>query len=85
MMKAILGPALGGLAAGAIALVATAQSRAPERAFPTVQSTGSPYAITVADTRDASEATTGAPTLVQCEPQQEAVLRRTLVAGREIA
>jgi hypothetical protein len=41
--------------------------------------------LTVADTRGVSAATTNAPTLVQCEPQQEALLRRSFVSGREVA
>lgn len=85
MMKAILGSALGGLAAGAVALVASAQGRAPDSAWPNTQPVASPYAMTVADTRTANAATTNAPTLVQCEPYQEAVLRRNIVAGREVA
>lgn len=85
MMKAILGSALGGLAAGAVALVASAQGRAPESPWPTAQPVNAPYAMTVADTRAANAATTHAPTLVQCEPHQEAVLRRNVVAGREVA
>ena len=50
-----------------------------------MQAATAPYAMTVADTRGVSAATTDAPTLVQCEPQQEAVLRRSFVAGREVA
>jgi hypothetical protein len=84
MMKAILGSALGGLAAGAVALVASAQGRAPDSAWPTPQSTTAPYAMTVAETR-LNAATTNAPTLVNCEPNQEAVQRRSIVAGREVA
>jgi hypothetical protein len=85
MMKAVLGSALGGLAAGAIALVASAQGRtAPADPWVT-QASNVPQAMTVADSRGVSAATTNAPTLVQCEPQQEAVLRRSVVAGREVA
>ncbi|HYU77687.1 MAG TPA: hypothetical protein VEK56_01800 [Vicinamibacterales bacterium] len=85
MMKAIGGSALGGLAAGLLALVASAQGR-PAPADPwAMQAANAPRAMTVADTRAASTATTNAPTMVQCEPQQEAVLRRSVVAGREVA
>ena len=86
MMKAILGSALGGLAAGVLALVASAQGRSTAPADPwAMQAATAPRALTVADLRGASTATTDAPTLVQCEPQQEALLRRSLVAGREVA
>ena len=84
MMRAILGSAIGGVVAGAIALVASAQGRtAPETAWPAA--TPSPYAMTVADTRGMSTAATASPTLVQCEPTQEAVLQRSIVANREVA
>ena len=84
MMRAILGSAIGGAVAGAIALVASAQGRsAPEPAWPAAAN--SPYAMTVADTRGMNSATTSSPTLVQCEPTQEAVLQRSIVANREVA
>jgi hypothetical protein len=86
MMKAILGSALGGLAAGTLALVASAQGRTAPAADPwAMQAASAPRAMTVAEARGLSTATTNAPTLVQCEPQQEAVLRRSVVAGREVA
>ena len=86
MMKAIFGSAIGGAVAGAIALVASAQGRpAPEASWPDQASTNAPYAMTVADTRSMNSATTASPTLVQCEPHQEAVTRRSIVAGREVA
>ena len=84
MMRAILGSAIGGVVAGAIALVASAQGNsAPEPAWSTTPN--APYAMTVADTRGMSTATTASPTLVQCEPTQEAVLQRSIVANREVA
>jgi hypothetical protein len=87
MMKAILGSALGGLAAGAVALVASASGRPAAAADPwaTQAALNAPRAMTVAEARGLSTATTNAPTMVQCEPQQEAVLRRSVVAGREVA
>jgi hypothetical protein len=86
MMKAILGSALGGLAAGTLALVASAQGRSAPAADPwALHAASAPRAMTVADTVGASATTTNAPTLVNCEPQQEAVLRRSVVAGREVA
>ena len=83
MMRAILGSAIGGLVAGAVALVATAQGRAPEPGWPTSQT--NPYAQTVAAPGGMTSAATTAPTLVQCEPHQEAVLQRSFVANREVA
>jgi hypothetical protein len=85
MMKAILGSALGGLAAGTLALVASAQGRTAPADPWAMQAANAPQALTVAEARGASTATTNAPTLVQCEPQQEAVVRRSIVAGREVA
>jgi hypothetical protein len=84
MMKAILGSALGGVVAGVVALVASAQTRAPEPAWGAQVRPGSPYAMTVAD--GGGGGALGAPgPVVQCEPEQEAVLQRSLVAGREVA
>jgi hypothetical protein len=86
MMRAILGSAIGGLVAGAVALVATAQGRTvPEATWPNAAQTNAPYAMTVADARGMNSATTTSPTLVQCEPHQEAVLQRSIVANREVA
>ncbi len=86
MMKAILGSAIGGAVAGGIALVAAAQGRpAPDATWPNQAATNAPYAMTVADTRSLNSASTASPTLVQCEPHQEAVTRRSIVAGREVA
>ena len=86
MMRAILGSAIGGLVAGAVALVATAQGRTvPEATWPNAAQTNAPYGMTVADARGMNSATTTSPTLVQCEPHQEAVLQRSIVANREVA
>ena len=84
MMKAILGSALGGVVAGVVALVASAQGRAPEAAWANQPQPQSPYAMTVANTGHLNAAT-AASTPVQCEPHQEAVLQRSFVAGREVA
>ncbi len=81
MMKAILGSALGGVVAGAVALMASAQGRAPEASWNTQAQPAAPYAMTVADS--GANGSTSAP--VECEPHQEAVLQRGLVAGREVA
>jgi hypothetical protein len=86
MMRAILGSAIGGVVAGVVALVASAQGRsAPEPAWAAPSPLNAPYAATVADARGLNSATTSSPTLVQCEPTQEAVLQRTLVGNREVA
>ena len=82
MMKAILGSALGGVIAGVVALVASAQGRAPEAAWGTQAQANAPYAMTVADT---GEVNAPASSTVQCEPYQEAVLQRSILAGREVA
>jgi hypothetical protein len=82
MMKAILGSALGGVVAGVLALVASAQGRAPAATWNAPAQPSSPYAMTAADTRHMNGA---ASTAVECEPHQEAVLQRSIVAGREVA
>jgi hypothetical protein len=82
MMKAILGSALGGVVAGVVALVASAQGRAPEPAAGAQGYANSPYAMTVANASSMEQSTGNA---VQCEPHQEAVLQRSYVAGREVA
>ena len=84
MMKAILGSAAGGAVAGAIALAASAQSpRVTEPAWsqPAVQP-ASAYAMPVANAPALRTALTNAPTLVDCEPGQRAVLQQTLIDGR---
>ena len=86
MMKAILGSALGGVVAGVVALVASAQGRAPEAAWASQAQPASPYAMTAAETRNVNGAmVTQSSTPVQCEPNQEAVLQRSFVGGREVA
>jgi hypothetical protein len=87
MMRAILGSAIGGVVAGAVALVASAQGRsAPEPVWPTTPAAVSaPYAMTVAQPAALNTATTAAPTFVQCEPTQEAVMQRSIVGNREVA
>lgn len=83
MMKAILGSALGGVVAGAVALVASAQGRAPEPAWSDQAALTSPYAMTVAEAGRAGDAV--ASPAVQCAPHQQAALQRAYVAGREVA
>src|SRR5918992_16475 len=85
MMRAILGSAIGGVVAGTVALVASAQGRSAPEAWPNAAQPNAPYAMTAADSRSFNSAATNSPTLVQCEPNQEAVLQRSMVAGREVA
>ncbi|MCA1583812.1 MAG: hypothetical protein LC791_03220 [Acidobacteria bacterium] len=81
MLKAIVGSALGGLIAGAVAIVASA----PARGTPAVSSpTGSVQPAGAIEQFDAHVATAGGA-LVQCEPHQRAELRRVVVSGRELA
>jgi hypothetical protein len=80
MLKVVLASALGGLAAGAVALVASATTRnAPESSWPSssVQPSGMIEAF-------GSRAATSEPALVECEPHQRAELRRIAVNGREV-
>jgi hypothetical protein len=86
MMKAILGSAMGGVVAGVVALVASAQGRAPNTAWTPQAQPASPYGVTVADSRNLN-GVAPMPTspMVQCGPQQEAVLQRAFVAGGEVA
>lgn len=83
MMRALLGSAMGGVVAGAVALVATAQSRAPEPAWS--QNSAAPYAQAAASTQGLTPMAGGAPAIVQCEPYQEAQFQRAFVGGREVA
>jgi hypothetical protein len=89
MMKAILGSAIGGAVAGAVALVASAQGRPAAEPWPAPAqgAQASPYVATVATVPGlaASTTATATPTLVQCEPNQEAVLQRAIVGGRDVS
>lgn len=78
MMNTIVGSAIGGVVAGAVALGAAAAMRpSPVPAYGPDPNRA--YAMTVADT---SAFTNGAT--MQCQPHEEAVLRRAVVAGREV-
>jgi hypothetical protein len=80
MLKVILGSALGGLAAGAVALVASASTRnAPESPWPFTSA--QPAGVVDAF---GSRAATSEPALVECEPHQRAELRRVAVNGRDV-
>ena len=80
MMNTVVGSALGGLVAGAVALGAAAVMRpSPAPAYgPDPNSTGA-YAMTVANTAPFNNGAT-----LQCQPYEEAVLRRAFVNGREV-
>src|SRR3954469_12128825 len=79
MMNTIVGSALGGLVAGAVAMGAAAVVR-PASAPAYAPDPNGAYAMTVANTNGLSN---GAPTL-QCQPYEESVLRRAFVNGREV-
>ena len=78
MMNTVVGSAIGGLVAGAVALGAAAAMR-PSPAPAYGPDPNGAYAMTVANT---SPLNNGAS--LQCQPFEEAVLRRAIVAGREV-
>jgi len=79
MLKTILGSAIGGLMAGAVALGVSAQVRSA--AVPVAGADlNNPYAMTVANTGAAGQGAT-----VHCQPYQEPVVRRVFIGGREVA
>lgn len=81
MMNTVVGSAIGGLVAGAIALGAAAVMRpSPAPAFG-VDQPASVYAMPVANTAPLNNH--GAT--LQCQPHEEAVMQRALVAGREVS
>ena len=80
MMNTVVGSAIGGLVAGAVALGAAAAMRpSPAPAYGTGPAVGA-YAMPVANTAPMNN---GA--VLQCQPHEEAVLRRAVVAGREVS
>lgn len=82
MLKAIAGSIVGGIAAGAVAIVASAPSRssAPAAPWPTTMN----EAVGTVDPFG-TRAATSEPALVECEPHQRADLRRIIVNGRPVA
>ena len=79
MMNTVLGSAIGGVVAGAVALGAAAVVRpSPAPAF--APDAASAYAMPVANTAAFNN---GA--VLQCQPHEEAVLQRAIVAGREVS
>jgi hypothetical protein len=79
MMNTVLGSAIGGVVAGAVALGAAAVVR-PSPAPLFAPDAASAYAMPVANTAAFNN---GA--VLQCQPHEEAVLQRALVAGREVS
>ena len=80
MMNTVVGSAIGGVVAGAIALGAAAVMRpSPAPAFG-VDQPASAYAMPVANTAPFNNGAT-----LQCQPHEEAVMQRALVSGREVS
>ena len=79
MLNTVVGSAIGGLVAGAVALGAAAVMRpSPAPAF--AMEPQSAYAMPVANTAPLNN---GA--VLQCQPYEEAVMQRAIVAGREVS
>src|SRR5688500_1852040 len=80
MMNTVVGSAIGGLVAGAVALGAAAAMRpSPAPAYGPDPNANGAYAMTVANTASLNNGAS-----LQCQPYEEAVLRRALVNGREV-
>ena len=80
MMNTVVGSAIGGLVAGAVALGAAAAMRpSPAPAYGPDPGANGGYAMTVANTGAMNNGAS-----LQCQPYEEAVLRRALVNGREV-
>ena len=80
MMNTVVGSAIGGLVAGAVALGAAAVMRpSPAPAFG-VDQPASAYAVPVANTASLNNGAT-----LQCQPHEEAVMQRAIVGGREVS
>ena len=79
MLNTVVGSAIGGLVAGAVALGAAAAMR-PSPAPTFGMEPQSAYAMPVANTASMNN---GA--VLQCQPHEEAVWQRAVVAGREVS
>lgn len=80
MMNTVVGSAIGGVVAGAIALGASAVMRpSPAPAFG-VDQPAPAYAMPVANTAPFNNGAT-----LQCQPHEEAVMQRAIVSGREVS
>ena len=81
MMNTVVGSAIGGLVAGAVALGAAAAMRpSPAPAYGPDPRANGAYAMTVANTAALDNGAS-----LQCQPYEEAVWRRAVVNGREVA
>ena len=80
MMNTVVGSAIGGLVAGAVALGAAAAMK-PSPAPAYAPDPNGAYAMTVANTGALNN---GVSPQMQCQPYEEAVLRRAFVGGREV-
>jgi hypothetical protein len=78
MMQTVVGSAIGGLVAGAVALGAAAAMR-PSPAPAYGPDPNGAYAMTVANTGMLNNGAS-----MQCRADEEAVLRRAFIAGREV-
>ncbi|HYE89275.1 MAG TPA: hypothetical protein VEA16_23150 [Vicinamibacterales bacterium] len=78
MLNTVVGSAIGGLVAGAVALGAAAVMK-PSTAPAYAPDPNSAYAMTVANTAALNNGAS-----LQCQPSEEAVLRRAIVNGREV-
>ena len=85
MMNTVVGSALGGLVAGAVALGAAAAMK-PSPAPAYAPDPNGAYAMTVANTGALNNGAQllNTPGQLQCQPYEEAVLRRAFVNGREV-
>ncbi|MBY0495336.1 MAG: hypothetical protein K2Y23_14080 [Cyanobacteria bacterium] len=85
MMNTVVGSAIGGLVAGAVALGAAAAMRpSPAPAYGPDLGANGAYAMTVANTAPMNTSFGNTAAALQCQPYEEAVLRRALVNGREV-
>jgi hypothetical protein len=83
MMQTVVGSAIGGLVAGAVALGAAAAMRpSPVPAYG--QDPNAAYAMPVANTGMLNNGATLNGATLQCQPYEEPVMRRALVGGREV-
>ena len=81
MLNTVVGSAIGGVVAGAVALGAAAAMK-PAPAFGP-DSNGA-YAMPVANTAAFNSGAFNGGATLQCQPYEEAVLRRAIVGGREV-
>ena len=84
MLNTVVGSARGGLVAGAVALGAAATMR-PSPAPTFGMEPQSAYAMPVANTASMNASLGNAGPMLQCQPHEEAVWQRALVAGREVS